>query len=267
MAQDDSKFAVLKDKPRIWAVAAVHGELKKLKALHAELANHFQPGDALIYMGNIMGRGPNVGGCIHEVLSFRRLVILQEGASVDDVVFLRGCQEEMLYKLRQIPFAKEPDEVLEWMANQGVESTLRAYGTSCEEGIRAATQGMSAISAWMNALKAEMRNIDGHEQYMSALKRAAYTEDKKLLFVNANVVPDMPLDAQSDAFWWGTQDFRELDHPYSGFERTIRGYDHRQEGVHIAKHQLCIDGGCGFGGKLVCAGFEESGKLVERLEV
>jgi len=266
MAQD-TKFAILSGKRRVWAVASVHGELEKLKNLHGQLANHFQAGDGLIYMGNIMGRGPNVGGCINEALNFRRLVILQDGADVDDVVFLRGCQEEMLYKLRHIPFAKEPEEVLAWMANQGVESTLRAYGTSCEEGIRAAHEGMTGVSAWMNTLKAEMHKIDGHEQYMDALKRAAYTEDKRLLFVNANVVPDMPLDAQSDAFWWGTQEFRELDHPYGGFERTVRGYDHRQEGYHIAKHQLCIDGGCGFGGKLIAVCFEDNGALVERIEV
>lgn len=263
----DGKFAELSGKPRIWAIAAIHGELEKLKTVHARLANHFQPGDALIYCGNIMGRGPDVGDCIDEVLNFRRLVILQEGANVDDVIFLRGCQEEMLYKMRHLPFAREPREVLEWMASQGAESTLKAYGTSLVEGIEAAKQGMSAISGWTNKLKAKMHKLDGHEQYMDALKRAAYTSDKKLLFINANVVPDMPLDAQTDAFWWGTQEFRELDHPYGGFERTIRGFDHRQGGFHMAKHQLCIDGGCGFGGKLVCVCFENNGALVERIEV
>ncbi len=263
----DTKFAVFEGKRRVWAVASVHGELEKLKALHGQLANHFLPGDGLIYMGNIMGRGPNVGGTINEVLNFRRLVILQDGAEIEDVAFLRGCQEEMLYKIRHIPFANEPEEVLTWMANQGVENTLHAYGTSIDEGIRAARQGMSGLSTWMNALKAEMHKIDGHEQYMDSLKRAAYTSDKRLLFVNANVVPDMPLDAQSDAFWWGTQEFRELDHPYGGFERTVRGYDHRQEGFHMAKHQLCIDDGCGFGGKLIAVCFEENGALVERIEV
>ncbi len=264
---NDSRFAVLNNKKRIWAIAAIHGELDKLKALHGQLANHFLPGDALIYTGNIMGRGPDVAGCLDEVLNFRRLVILQDDAELDDVIFLRGCQEEMVYKLRHLPFAKEPEEVLHWMANQGVENTLKAYGTSCEEGLRAAKNGMQGVSDWMNTLKAEMHRHDGHEQYLDALKRAAYTSDKKLLFVNANVVSDMPLDAQSDAFWWGTQEFRDLDHPYSGFERTVRGYDHRQQGFHMAKHQLCIDEGCGFGGKLACVCFEASGALIHRLEV
>ncbi|SCA57060.1 conserved hypothetical protein [Candidatus Terasakiella magnetica] len=262
-----SKFAEITGKRRVWAVSAVHGELDQLKAMHGQLANHFLPSDVLIYTGNIMGRGPDVAGCINEILNFRRLVILQDGAGLDDVIFLRGCQEEMLYKLRHLPFAKEPEEVLTWMSNQGVDSTLQAYGTSCDEGIEAAHGGMKGVSDWMNILKASMHKMDGHEQYMDALKRAAYTEDKKLLFVNANVVPDMPLDAQSDAFWWGTQEFRELDHPYSGYDRTIRGYDHRHEGFHMAKHQLCIDGGCGLGGKLVCVCFEDSGALVERIEV
>lgn len=265
MAQD-SKFAVLSGKKRIWAIASIHGELAKLQAIHSQLANHFLPGDALIYMGNILGCGKEVGECLNEVLNFRRLVILQDGAELDDVVFLRGCQEEMLYKLRHIPFAKEPEEVLHWMANQGVDGTLAAYGTSCEEGIRSAREGMVGLNRWMNALKAKMRSQDGHEQYMDALKRAAYTEDKKLLFVNANVAPDMPLDAQNDAFWWGTQEFRELDHPYSVYQRTVRGYDHRQQGYHLSEHQICLDSGCGYGGKLVCACFEDNGALVERFE-
>lgn len=263
----DTKFAILSNKPRIWAISSIHGELEKLRALHGQLANYFLPGDALVYTGNIMGHGPNVGGCINEVLNFRRLVLLQDGAKMDDVIFLRGGQEEMLFKLRQIPFAQEPEDVLVWMNDQGVESTLHAYGTSCEEGLRAAREGMLALSQWMNALKAEMHKIDGHEQYMDALKRAAYSEDKKMLFVNSNVVLDMPLDAQTDAFWWGMQEFRELDHPYGGFERTIRGYDHRHEGFHMADHQLCIDGGCGFGGKLIAVCFESNSALVERIEV
>lgn len=263
----DGKFAQLSDKQRIWAVASIHGEREKLQALHGQLANHFLPGDALIYCGNVMGRGPDVRETVNEVLNFRRLVILQDGGDIDDVIFLRGAQEEMLYKLRHLPFAREPEEVLHWMASQGIESTLHAYGTTCEEGIQAAQTGMSALSSWTNNLKAQMRHLDGHEQYMDALKRAAYTDDKNLLFINANVVPDMPLDAQTDAFWWGTQDFRELDHPYGGFDRTVRGYDHRQGGVHIARHQLCIDGGCGFGGKLVCVCFQEDGTIIERIEV
>lgn len=263
----DSKFCVLKPGRKIWAVGAVHGEATKISAIHNTLSEHFRAGDQLIYLGNILGRGPDVAGALHEILAFRRLVILQDGAEVDDVIFLRGAQEEMLYKLRHIPFAQEPEEVLEWMGNHGIEGTLKAYGTSLNEGISSAQKGMTELSQWMNMLKVTMRKMDGHDQYLSALKRAAYTEDKSLLFVNANIVPDKPLDAQGDAFWWGTYDFRELDHPFQGFERVVRGYDHRQLGYYKTKPHVCLDGGAGMGGKLICAAFDPSGAMLERFEV
>ena len=66
----DSKFAELHQKKRIWAIAAVHGDVDKIKALHGQLANHFLPGDGLVYLGNILGRGPDVAGTLNEILHF-----------------------------------------------------------------------------------------------------------------------------------------------------------------------------------------------------
>lgn len=259
------KFTQISGKKRIWAIGAVHGEDDKLKQLHGQIANYFVPGDCLIYMGNLMGRGPNVAETLNEVLSFRRLVILQEGADLQDVVFLRGAQEEMIYKLRQLPYAQEPGQVLQWMANQGVDRTLAIYKTSCQEGMEAARLGLTGVSKWVSKLRSEMHQHDGHEQYMDALKRAAFRDDHKLLFVNANVDPQKPLDAQNDAFWWGTYDFRDLDYPFGDFDKTVRGFDHRQQGYYDAPHHLCIDGACGFGGELHAVCFDEDAQQIHHL--
>lgn len=263
----DSRFAVFKGKKRIWAIASIHGDAQRLQQLHGELVQRFVPGDGLVYLGNVMGYGQDVEATLYELLTFRRLVIAQERADVDDVVYLRGCQEEMLYKLRQLSFARDPEEVLLWMQSQGVDATLSVYDTSCAQGVEAARAGMSQVSAWMRALKEAMARFDGHQSYLDALKRAAFSADKKLLFVNANVDPNLPLDAQSDGFWWGTQDFRQNNTPFKGFQRTVRGYDHRHGGVHMADHHICLDGGSGFGGPLICACFDADAMVVDRFEV
>jgi serine/threonine protein phosphatase 1 len=46
---------------------------------------------------------------------------------------------------------------------------------------------------------------------VSALRRAAYTDDGALLFVHAGVDPDRPLSAQSDSLWWATTSFMKLE--------------------------------------------------------
>jgi len=262
----DSRFAVFEQKKRLWAIGSVHGALDKLQAVHQAIAQRFMAGDAVLYLGNLLGHGPEVGETLNEALRFRRMVILQDGASLDDVVFLRGCQEEMLYKLRQIAFARDPEAVLLWMQQQGIDPTLTFYETSCADGIAAARQGMGAVSAWMNKLKAAMARHDGHQAYMDALKRAAFTSDKSLLFVSANVNPALSLDAQSDAFWWGAQNFKQMDRPFDGFNRTIRGYDHRHEGPYTNDHHMCLDGGCGVGGTVMAACFDHTGKAVDHVE-
>ena len=91
----------------------------------------------------------------------------------------------MWHKLLQMQFAPNPREVLEWMLSQGVGQTITAYGGSIEDGRTAAKLGAVAMSRWTNHLRAKMREADGHERLMHVLRRAAYTRDGTVLFVNA----------------------------------------------------------------------------------
>jgi hypothetical protein len=111
-----------------------------------------------------------------------------------------------------------------------------------------------------------MREADGHERLMHVLRRAAYTRDGTLLFVNAGIDPGRPLAHQSDSFWWGSRDFETLSHAYDGFRRIVRGADPRRRGVMITEIIASIDGGCGFGGALVAACFDGLGNLVDMIE-
>jgi len=247
-------------------VASVHGEAQRLAALHARLAGCIGADDNLVYLGNFLGRGDAVAETVTELLLFRRQVMAAQAGAGGVIAYLRGSQEEMWHKLLQIQFATNPREVLDWMLAQGVEPTLRAYGATAAEARDAARQGPVALSQWTNRLRATMRAAAGHDRLMSALRRAAFTEDHTLLFVNAGIDPARPLSEQTDTFWWGGRDFDLIDAPYSGFGLVVRGFDASGQGVRISSAAASIDGGCGFGGPLVCVGFGSDGTATEVIE-
>jgi len=259
-------FVTLPPGRKTWAVAAVHGEAGRLAALHARLAECIGADDNLVYLGNFLGRGDAVAETVSELLLFRRRVMAAQVGAGGTIAYLRGSQEEMWHKLLQIQFATNPREVLDWMLAQGVEPTLRAYGATATEARDTARQGPVALSQWTNRLRATMRAADGHDRLMSALRRAAYTEDHTLLFVNAGIDPARPLSEQTDTFWWGGRDFDLIDAPYGGFRLVVRGFDAGGQGVRISENAASIDGGCGSGGPLVCVGFGPDGATTEVIE-
>ena len=228
---DDPKFAVLRPGGRSWAVAAIHGEAARLGALHGQLAERIRPGDNLIYLGNVLGRGEAVAETIDELLRFRRAFLARPAVFRDDVAYLRGSQEEMWHKLLQIQFAPNPGEVLTWMKGQGVGATVDAYGGSPKDGFDATRRGAVALTEWTGKLRQAMHARDGHIALMSALRRAAYVTDDSLLFVHAGIDVTRPLSEQTDTFWWGGGDFDAIDAPYGAFRRVVRGFDPRHRGA------------------------------------
>ena len=92
-------IARLRRAARVWAVASAHGEAGRLARLHEALAVRLEPDDRIVYLGNLLGHGPDPKGTLDEAIRFRRAVIARPGGFVGDVVFLRGRQEEMWQKL------------------------------------------------------------------------------------------------------------------------------------------------------------------------
>ena len=249
---------------RIWTVSAVHGELSKLQSVHQAIGERFTLGDRVVYLGNyIGGLSNNSIEIIDEILSFRRSLLARPGMRVTDISYLRGMQEEMWQKLLQLQFAPNPLATLEWMLEKGLKSTLESYGGSVKESLSVAPKGIMSITRWTNSLRQNMREYAGHEKFYSSLKRAAYTEDVKdgqnhLLFVNSGIDVSKSLMEQGDSFWWAGKCFDDINHAYDPFSYVIRGYDPEQKGVHVNGVTMSLDGGCGYGGELVCA--EISGK-------
>ncbi len=198
---------------RVWAISPVHGDMTRLRALHAFVEPLFEPGDRIVYLGGYLGRGPEVAGTVDELIAFRRQIIARPGMFAYDVVYLRGQQEEMWSKLLQLQFAPNPKEVLPWMLQHGVGATITAYGGDPHQGIIHCREGAMAITRWTNSLRAAMQARPGHAALMSHTRRAAYTDDQGLLFVHAGLDPDRPLSAQGDSLWWGSPRLCDAEPP------------------------------------------------------
>jgi len=234
-----------------------------------------QPDDRLVYLGNLMGRRKEAAATIDSLLRFRGLFLARPDAFACDVVHLRGSQEEMWQKLLQLQFATDPRSVLQWMLDQGVAASLESYGFDPAEGLREAAAGPRQLTRWTSALRARIQAFPGHWELLGSLRRAAYTagdhegdgsnEGWGLLFVNAGLDPERPLEAQKDTFWWGSASFATVDRPYGGYRRVVRGFCPQHPGLDLADFTATVDGGCGFGGPLLAACFALDGSVVDQI--
>lgn len=265
----DPRFALMGKPRRIWAISAMHAEARRLMTLHDLLYPMIRPGDRLVYLGNYTGYGNDPVGTINEILTFRRMVMALPGMMVNDISYLRGSQEEMWQKLLQIQFAPNPAEVLNWMYGNGLSQTLEAYNIDPRQGQIAAAEGVMSLTKWTAKIRDALRRHPGHDIFSTHHRRAAYTSEQTeypMLFVHTGLNPERPLHDQGDSFWWGGKQFDGINIPYNPFQKVVRGYDAERRGVHLNCVTATLDGGCGFGGTLVCAGFTPLGDIFELIE-
>ncbi len=260
------KFARLRGADRVWAVASIHGEARRLARLHDAIGSRFRERDRLVYLGNYLGHGEDVAATIDELLDFRRRILAAPGGFACNVVFLRGAQEEMWQKLLQLQFAANPGEVLNWMVRAGIEATVRAYGGELRQGFAATRDGPRTITRWTSGLRTAMNAAAGHTTLFAALRHAAFTDDNALLFVHAGVNTRRPLGSQGDAFWWGAHDVLALTGKFEGFGRVVRGFDRDRRGLVEHEFGVSLDAGSGRGGALMAACFDAAGAVVDRCE-
>ncbi|HEY8189754.1 MAG TPA: hypothetical protein VIF12_03665 [Micavibrio sp.] len=265
----DPRFAAIRQPRNIWAIPAIHAETERLMALHDGLYSRIRPGDRIVYHGNYTGYGPQAVDTVNEILAFRRSVMALPGMMADDIVYLRGSQEELWEKLLQIPFARNPIDVLRWMLDNGIAPTLASYGINPRDGLLAAHEGITALTRWVAKIRAAIRRHPGHEMFTAHWRRAAYTASDNsapLLFVHAGIDPARTLQEQGDSFWWAGKNFNDITAAYDPFAKVIRGYDPGHGGLHLNCVIATIDAGCGFGGQLVGAGITPRGEVFDLLE-
>tara|TARA_R110002072_G_scaffold19040_3_gene70537 strand:+ start:1387 stop:2187 length:801 start_codon:yes stop_codon:yes gene_type:complete len=259
-------FAQLPPGRRVWAVASIHGEVARLAKLHALLWTKVAPGDRLVYLGNVLGHGPDVAGTVDELLSFRRAFMAMAPDERHHVAILRGSQEEMWHKLLQLQFATDPRGVLNWMLDNGLAATLTAYGSSAKDAVSQASSGAVGLTRWTQSLRKSIQARRGHYDFFGAIRRAAFMDEGKVLFVNAGLDPTRPLDNQKDSFWWNSGSFSRISEPFGPYQRIVRGADPSRPGLRETAVTVTLDNGCGFGGSLLAGCFSPDGVLLECLE-
>lgn len=265
-AADSDVYGILRCARRVWAVGAVHAEARRLAALHGKLEARFRPGDRLVYLGNYAGRGADAIDAVDELLLFRRALCARFSLFAGDIVYLRGRQEEMWQKLMQLQIAQDPAAVLEWILAQGLDTTIRAYGGRIDDVRARCGEGALALAQWSSEMNSRMRGHPGHYRFMSSIRRAAFNEERSLLFVHSGIDASRPLSAQRDRFWWGDDNFAAIDAPWEGFRRIVRGYDPDRGGLAIGPVAATVDSGCGFGGRLTAVCFAPDGAPLETVD-
>ena len=253
----------------MWAVSAIHSDVHKLTSIHNAIWEKIQPGDRIVYTGNYTGYGAQAVETIDEILTFRRMILSRKSMIPSDITYLRGAQEEMLQKLLHLQFSPDPSDILLWMLGNGMAPTLQSYGLSAHDGIDACRKGVVGLAKWTERVREAIRAQAGHDIFTAQYIHAAHTDktsESPLLFVNAGIDASKDLPDQGDNFWWGSQKFKEIKGNYASFGKVVRGYDPDHKGVHMNCVTATIDGGCGFGGELICAQFDGAGQAQEMLQ-
>ena len=262
---DSAIFATLRHWRRVWAVAAIHGEADRLARVLRGIGAGLEPGDRVVFLGNYLGYGPDVGGTLDRLIAFRRAFLAQPDNFLSDIVFLRGWQEEVWHKLTQLQFSVDPSRCSRgcWSAASRRASPLTASRRARSKS--AMREGVMAVTRWTGSLRAAVDARPGHRAFFAGLRHAARTDDGALLFVHAGYDPGKPLELQSDILWWGGADILEHDAPIPDAGRIVRGFDRAHAGLQRGPYAVSLDAGAGFGGKLLAACFDRDGAIVDQV--
>ncbi len=270
----NERFADLGSPRRIWAVAAIHGDVDRLVTLHDHIAHYFSLRDRIVYLGNYLGvESRNNPEVMDELLAFRAALLAKPGVEASDIVHLRGPAEEAWQRLLRLQFAPNPVVALEKLLASGVEAYVRLYGISLNDMRSMARAGSMTITRWTNQLRALQRMAAGHESLTSSMRRTAYSQPsveppyKKLLFVPAGFDYTRPLEDQGDTLWWSSTSFIGGSRSQSPYARIVRGFDADNNGLGLQDLAVTLDGGCGRGGPLSCGCFAANGKLLDLVTV
>ncbi len=265
----DSKFQEFSNTNRIWAIGSLHSSIHSFQSIKKYILLNFKEGDKLIFLGNIIGFGDQSKKIISEVLSFRFNLMASFNLAHEDIVFLRGAQEEMFSKLLQLQIAPNPSEIIDWIFSHGVDQTVVSYNFEPDLFREIASQGTIQINKLTAKLNQKISNTPGHKEFFSNLKHAAYSDTKEVLFVNRGVDLSRPLSAQNDCFWWGYQNFSMINKPYNSFIRIVRGYQSNSHNdIENSKNMiLCTLFKQPLENKKILAGlFAKNGEILELFE-
>ena len=264
-----SNFIELKRCEKIWAIGSIHSNLKSFSSIKKFILDNFKESDKLIFLGNVIGLGDNSKETLSSVIDLRFTLMSKFKLKPESIIFLRGAQEEMFLKLLQLQTAPNPSDIVSWMFDHGVDATLSSYGFDKDKTINISTQGALIISKFTSNINNILSKEPGHKQYFANLKHAAFSKTKKILFVNRGVDVSRPLSAQNDCFWWGYQNFSNINQPYNTFIRIVRGYKSSENNqLENSKNRVV----CSLfhkplnSSKIIAGIFNDSGEIIDLFE-
>ena len=264
--QKETHFLEITNSKKIWAIGSIHSRLESFISIKKYLLENFQKDDYLVFLGNVIGLGEESKQTLSSVIDLRNKLMAKFLLEPSKIIFLRGAQEEMFLKLLQLQTAPNPQDIIIWMLNHGVDATIKSYGLNSDDIINISSQGTLAIRKWTKELNDKLSEEPGHKEYFTHLKHAAFSASKKILFLNRGVDVSRPLSAQNDCFWWGYRNFSDLERPYNTFVRIIRGYKSSSNNeLEHSKHRIV----CSLfqqplsSNKIIAGIFADSGEILD----
>ena len=129
----NNKFQEFKNTDRIWAIGSLHSSIESFQSIKKYILLNFKERDKVIFLGNLIGFRDKSKEIISEVLNLRFALMAKFNLNNEDIIFLRGAQEEMFLKLLQLQTAPNPQDIVLWMFEHGVDKTLESYGFNINE--------------------------------------------------------------------------------------------------------------------------------------
>jgi len=214
--------AAVPDGSRVYAVGDVHGRLDLLDELLGMIAEDRASSeprrDVLIFLGDLIDRGPDSSGVVERVRSYR-----QDGVRC---LTLCGNHEEVLLRLLR----GDGDNIPDWLRFGGAECA-RSYGIDPAELRNMRTK--DAIELLRTAVPAE------HQAFLQSLSDTCRIGG--YLFVHAGIRPGIALEDQSQAdLRWIRAPF--LDHADDFRFMVVHGHT-ITESVDVRSNRIGIDTG------------------------
>ncbi len=149
--------------PRTFVIGDIHGDVDTLNTLIDALS--LKKGDSLVFLGDLIDRGPNSKGVLDRVIELSKDY---------DCHFIMGNHEEFMIR------ALNGDEVFEkiWLKHGG-RQTLKSYGVDTVEDLKRALP-------------------EAHKKFLSELNE--YIETDTHIFTHANWEADTPPSEQKMSY-------------------------------------------------------------------
>ena len=199
------------------AIGDIHGHLAPLEDLLRQLRPEVGHGDAVVFLGDYIDRGPDSRRCIDSILEFR-------AQTRAEVICLLGNHEDWLLRTR------DDYTCHSWLLGMSPMETVRSYSPEAEQTLVSARRdaglqlyvGSCALpyDAFFDAMPA------AHRDFFAQL--ALFAETPDCICTHAGIDPSVPrlADQPRAALVWGHKGFPS---GYTGDAVVV--YGHRNDAV------------------------------------